>query len=77
MLGPLGYTIYLLLSGFFLAAVSGIGIGLAMGTSERVFYLFEPLAEILRHISQAPRSPRRTPPARRGWRRAGICCASR
>ena len=50
VLAPLGYTVYLLLSGFLIAAVSGIGIGLAMGLNDRVFYLFEPLIEMLRPI---------------------------
>ncbi|QDC10042.1 ABC transporter permease [Oceanicola sp. D3] len=50
VLSPLGYTIYLLLSGFALAVVSGIGFGLAMGVSNRLFYLFEPLVEMLRPI---------------------------
>lgn len=50
VISPLFHTIYLLLSGFVLACLSGIGLGLAMGTNDRAYYLFEPLIEMLRPI---------------------------
>ncbi|WOI57867.1 ABC transporter permease [Palleronia sp. LCG004] len=50
LLSPLAHTLMLLLSGFLLACVTGIGLGVLMGLSRRAYNLFEPLVEVLRPI---------------------------
>jgi len=46
-------TILRCFSGFVIASLTGILIGLLMGQSKRIYYLFEPLIEILRPIPSA------------------------
>jgi ABC-type nitrate/sulfonate/bicarbonate transport system permease component len=46
-------TIIRCLSGFMMASIIGILIGLLMGQSKKIYYLFEPLVEILRPIPSA------------------------
>ena len=50
ILGPLGHTLFLLLSGFLLATVSGIAVGLVMGHYRGAYALLEPLVELMRPI---------------------------
>ena len=47
---PLWHTLALMFSGYVIACVLGIGMGIAMGRSDRVYGLFEPLVELLRPI---------------------------
>ncbi|MCK9916527.1 ABC transporter permease [Microbacteriaceae bacterium K1510] len=47
---PLGQTLLLLFAGYSIACVVGITLGLAMGTNERIYNLFEPLIELVRPI---------------------------
>lgn len=50
VLAPLGQSLSLLVAGYAIASVVGIGLGLAMGCSRRIYGLFEPLVELLRPI---------------------------
>jgi ABC-type nitrate/sulfonate/bicarbonate transport system permease component len=55
--GPLASTLLLLVTGYGLAVVIGVGLGLLMGTSQRCYDLFEPLIESLRPIPKAALVP--------------------
>ncbi len=47
---PLGHTLALMFGGYLIACVLGISLGIAMGRSDAVYRLFEPLVELVRPI---------------------------
>lgn len=50
ILAPLAHTLGTLAAGYGLACLLGIGLGLAMGSSARLYGLFEPLVELVRPV---------------------------
>lgn len=50
ILGPLAHTLALFAAGYSLAALIGIVLGLAMGTSQTLYGAIEPLVELVRPI---------------------------
>jgi ABC-type nitrate/sulfonate/bicarbonate transport system permease component len=48
--GPLAHTVALFVAGYALAGLIGIGLGVAMASSETLYGLFEPLVEVVRPI---------------------------
>jgi ABC-type nitrate/sulfonate/bicarbonate transport system permease component len=51
------YTVALFVVGYAIASILGVAIGVAMGTSETLYGLFEPLVEILRPIPKSALVP--------------------
>jgi ABC-type nitrate/sulfonate/bicarbonate transport system permease component len=54
---PLLYTVALFVVGYAIASILGIAIGVAMGTSETLYGLLEPLVEVLRPIPKSALVP--------------------
>jgi ABC-type nitrate/sulfonate/bicarbonate transport system permease component len=54
---PLTETLQLLFAGFGIATVLGILVGIGMGWSDRIYYLFDPLVELIRPIPKAALVP--------------------
>ncbi len=54
---PLSETLCLLFAGYGIACVLAIGLGVCMGRSERIYFLFDPLIELLRPIPKAALVP--------------------
>jgi len=54
---PLIDTLILLFSGFGIACVLGVALGIGMGWNERIYYLFDPLVELIRPIPKAALVP--------------------
>jgi ABC-type nitrate/sulfonate/bicarbonate transport system permease component len=57
LLPALGQTMYRLAGGYLLGLAPAVALGLLMGTSERIYRLFEPLVELLRPIPKAALVP--------------------
>ena len=57
LLPALGQSLYRLVAGYLLGLVPAVGLGLLMGSSQRVYHLFEPLVELLRPIPKAALVP--------------------
>jgi ABC-type nitrate/sulfonate/bicarbonate transport system permease component len=55
--GALGATLSLFATGYVLAAIIGIALGLVMGTSQTVTYLLDPLFESIRPLPKAALVP--------------------
>jgi ABC-type nitrate/sulfonate/bicarbonate transport system permease component len=56
-LRPLGATLALFAAGYALAVISGVVIGLAMGTSPTIYHLLNPLIESIRPMPKAALVP--------------------
>ena len=54
---PLLYTVELFVAGYAIASILGVAIGVAMGTSETLYGLLEPLVEVLRPIPKSALVP--------------------
>ena len=54
---PLLYTVALFVVGYAIASILGVAIGVAMGTSETLYGLLEPLVEVLRPIPKSALVP--------------------
>jgi ABC-type nitrate/sulfonate/bicarbonate transport system permease component len=57
LLRPLGATLALFAAGFALAVISGVLLGLAMGTSRTIYHLLDPLIEGIRPMPKAALVP--------------------
>ena len=57
ILEPLGTTLGLFVTGYVLAVICGVGLGLLMGTSRTINYLLNPLIESLRPMPKAALLP--------------------
>lgn len=57
LFAPLGKTLYLLFTGYFIASALAIGVGLLMGRFRSLYNLLEPLVEVLRPLPKAALLP--------------------